>query len=175
MGACQSWNAKASSNLDLEAGLNRIFFKEDAPLTAALLVELGEVLELAPSSIRNATIFNRLLFWCMQHEPTVTRSIPDQQLALCESSLGGIRSRVVSTSPAVDGELVKSELLNAIDMATHGIHRLQYARGAPLSRDTLRENLSKIIGNHENLWLARNRPGGLRESAGHLYQSLSCI
>jgi hypothetical protein len=139
------------------------------------LVELGRVLELAPSTIRNASIFNRLLFWPMQHEETVTRSIPDQQLELCESSLSDIRSRVASVNPAVDGELVKAEMLNAIDMASHGIHRLQYARGAQLSRDYLRENLSQIIGNHEKLWLARNRPGGLRESAGHLYQSLSAI
>ena len=175
MGACQSWNAKASSNLDLEAGLNRIFFKEDSQVTATLLVELGKVLELAPSKIRNASIFNRLLFWDMQHEETITGSIPDRQLELCESSLGDIRSRVTSINPAVEGELVKAEMLNAIDMASHGIHRLQYARGAQLSRDYLRENLSKIIGNHEKLWLARNRPGGLRESAGHLYRSLSDI
>ncbi len=175
MGACQSWNAKISNNLDLEAGLNRIFFKEDSPLTATLLVELGKVLELAPSKISNASIFNRLLFWSMQHEPTVTRTIPDEQLALCESALSDIRSRIVSINPAVDGELVQAEMLNAIEMATHGIHRLQYLRGAQLSRDFLRENLSKIIGNHEKLWLARNRPGGLRESAGYLYQSLSCI
>lgn len=180
MGACQSWNVRASNNLDLADGLNRIFFKESSPLTATLLIELGQVLELAPSKIRNASIFNRLLFWGMQHEPAVIKSIPDYQFELCESTLGDIRSRVAAVNPTVDGELVKAEMLNAIDMATHGIHRLQYTRRAgpgrtQYSREYLREKLSKIIGNHEQLWLARNRPGGLRESSGHLYESLRRI
>lgn len=185
MGACQSWNASASKNLDLVEGLNRIFFRDPAKLIPNLLVELGQVADLAPSKLRNATVFNRLLFWGMEQEPKVTRPVSDAQLEKCASTMADIRARAAFISATAGNDLIKEELLNAIDMATHGINRLQYfrsglsggtrSRRADLSPANLRTNLAQIIGRHERLWLARNRPGGLRESAGHLYQSLGCI
>jgi len=175
MGACQAWNSKGSRDLDVRLGLDRMFFNDPTGATSSLIIELGEVLDLAPSKLRNASIFNKLLFWGMAQEPSATCSIPDQQLEACESALGDIRSRIDTINPGVDGDLVRGELLNAVEMAAHGIHRLQYFRGAQLSREYLRDNLSRIIGRHEALWLSRNRPGGLRESAGHLYKSLDCI
>ncbi|MCZ6501146.1 MAG: family 20 glycosylhydrolase [Gammaproteobacteria bacterium] len=172
IGACQSWNYSGSRKLDIEDGLNSIFFRDATGITSSLLVELGRVLELAPSKIRNATIFNRLLFWDMEQEPAVTQPIPDRQLKQCESALADFRSRVKLIQPGLDGQLLRGELSNAIDMATHGIHRLQAFRGARISHKQLRRNLTGIISSHENLWLARNRPGGLQESAAHLYSSL---
>ncbi len=168
MGACQSWNARASRHLDLADGLNSIFFQEVEPTTAGLLIELGEVLELAPSPIRNASIFNLALFSHRQDESNATRGVPDDQLEACEAAMADIRARLapISTQPAL--EQVKLELGNAIDMACHGIHKLQQSRGAQLSNDYLHANLQKIIGRHESLWLARNRPGGLRESTAYL-------
>ena len=175
MGACHSWNHKNSVNLDLAIGVNTIFFRDPTGLASELLIELGQVLDLAPTKLRNATIFNRLLFWNMKHEPSVTAEIPDSQLELCKSALSDIRSRVETIKPQLDADQIRGELKNAIDMAIHGIHRLQYLRGAQLSREYLRDNLASIIDNHELLWRARNRPGGLRESADRLYQSLNWI
>ena len=175
IGACQSWNHRGSKKLDVELGLNSVFFKDTTGLTSTLLVELGQVLELAPSKIRNATIFNRLLFWNMAHEPSVTQPIPDRQLAQCASALAELRSRVASIQPGEERQLLRGELANAIDMAAHGIHRLQLFRGAKISRQRLRRDLTRIIGRHEHLWLARNRPGGLQESAAHLHAGLESL
>ena len=175
IGACHGWNNRGSRHLDIEVGLNSIFFKGTNGVAAELLLELGRVLQLAPSKIRNATIFNRLLFWKMEHEPSVTRPIPDRQLDQCESALADIRSRVASIHSGVDAQLLRGELSNAIDMATHGIHRLQRFRGAQISTKHLRRNLTGIIRQHEDLWLARNRPGGLAESSAHLYSSLKTL
>ena len=175
IGACQSWNGSGSKNMDVAEGLNTIFLSDSTGLAAEALLKLGQVLDLAPSPIRNATIFNRLLFWPMKNEPTETKGISDKQLEVCESALANIKAEVASFPNNIDGGFLQPEMMNAIDMATHGIHRLQYFRGAQLSRDYLRGNLATIIGDHEKLWLARNRPGGLIESAGRLYQSLDRI
>ena len=56
--------------------------------------------------------------------------------------------------------------------ARHGTHRLLSALGQGPTRSSLRHDLQDIIARYENLWLQRNRPGGLRESAGRLYKSL---
>jgi len=175
IGACQAWNSAGSKNMNVALGLDIIFLKDPSGSAAEVLLKLGRVLEFAPSPIRNATIFNRLLFWEMQHEPCVTKDISDKQLEETESALTSLRIEVESLPAEIDGGYFQPELMNAIDMAAHGIQRLQFFRGARLSRDYLRGNLATIIGNHEKLWLARNRPGGLRESAARLYKSLDCI
>ena len=177
LGACQSWNHKASQSIDLPDLVNRLYFQETEPLTAGLLERMGRVLELAPSKIRNATIFNRLLFWDMKREPQTTQSIPDDSLRACATELTNIRSTLQLTSQSnnLDDGLVVRELQNAIDMAIHGIQRLQYFRGGHVTLPDLRKSLSRIIGCHEELWLARNRPGGLAESTNHLRQSLNSL
>jgi hypothetical protein len=111
----------------------------------------------------------------MKQEPTATQNIPDSQLEACESAFASLKGEVEALSSDIDDGYFRAELLNAIDMASHGIHRLQYFRGAQLEKDYLRGNLSTIIGNHEKIWLARNRPGGLRESVSKLYESLDSI
>lgn len=175
LGACHAWNHRASRKLDVADGLDRIYFKDTQGGSGALLVRLGRALELAPSKIRNATIFNRLMFWSMQHEPSVVQSIPDAQLEDCDIELAAIKSALDSIAPARDADLVRAELGNAIDLARHGIHRLQHFRGSRRQLGPLREELALAIGRHEALWLARNRPGGLHESSNHLRTSLAAL
>ncbi len=173
IGACQSWNSTGSSRLDLVEGLNSTFLKSAADTSADLLVELGKVSDIAPSSLRNATIFNQLLFWDMAKEPESTQSIPNKQLKQCELVLTDIRSQVKQR--VGDDRLFRGELLNATDMAMHGIHRLQVFRDKRIPRKRLRKDLVKVMGRHKNLWLQRNRAGGLEESMSHLQRSLHMI
>ena len=58
-------------------------------------------------------------------------------------------------------------------MASHGTNRLLSALGQGPTRSSLRHDLQAIIARYETLWLQRNRPGGLRESAGQLYGLLA--
>ncbi len=175
IGACQSWNSRGSSRLDLEEGLNLTFLKGGTSCAAGLLVELGKVSDAAQSRLRNATVFNQLLFWDMTEEPESAQSISDKQLKQCELLLADIRSRAKLMSPDADGNPFSGELLNAIDMASHGIHRLQIFRGKKISRNRLRKDLTRIIHRHEDLWLMRNRTGGLEESTAYLQRSLHAI
>ena len=175
LGACHAWHHKGSKNLDVVDGLNRIYFKDASGNTGKLLVALGEVLALAPSPLRNATVFNRLLFWDMLDEPTVVKDITAQQLRACEKALVKLSVDLAGIRPARDAGLIRDELANAIRLAIHGVHRLQYFRGTIKDVSALRTELSIAIGEHERLWLARNRPGGLHESSDHLRRSLTVL
>ncbi|MCB1693770.1 MAG: family 20 glycosylhydrolase [Pseudomonadales bacterium] len=170
MAGCHAWNAKGARAADAADGVDRIFAQDEK--IGTLITDMGRVLELAPSKIRNETIFNRLLFWQMEHEPSAVAGIDDGQLADCDEAFIELDGRL-ATLPS--GSLVADELANAIRLARHGIHRLQYFRGTRKDRRHLREELSVAIGEHERLWLARNRSGGLSESAGHLRQSLTAL
>jgi hypothetical protein len=67
-----------------------------------------------------------------------------------------------------DGKLVKEEILNAIRMAELGVSKAISGLGGKVEKTQMRKDLQKIISMHEELWLARNRIGGLNESSGRL-------
>ena len=129
----------------------------------------------APSKLRNQTIFNRLLFWDMDNEPSAVADIPDTALELCELAFLDLEAMIPEIAPSKDKGLLKKELKNAIRLARHGLHRLQAYRGASIKPSHLRRNLESAIKSHRSLWLARNHPGGLSESCDHLQRSLKAI
>lgn len=170
VGACESWRTGSSQRLNLAELVNWAFIGEANTNTAETLIELGRVLEKAKSPLRNATIFNRLMFWDMTLEPSATQHLVAGQLVDCEQTLVALLAR----PPAQDPTL-RAELQNAIAMAIHGLHRLMYFRGEAVSHQQLRTEITSIIGAHAGLWLARNRPGGLAESLGHLENAANAL
>jgi hypothetical protein len=75
---------------------------------------------------------------------------------------------------APDADLIKAEFRNAVAMARHGARRGLMGMGSKtLDSVAMRHELQRIIARHEALWLARNRPGGLRESSGRLRRLLA--
>lgn len=171
LGACHAWNHKGTRQVDTADGINRMFFENADTHGGELIIRMGQALELAPSKIRNASIFSRLLFWSMQHEPSATRGISDDQLDACDNELADVKSALTGVAGR-HATLVRSEIGNAIDLARHGIHRLQYFRGTRKDLDSLVQELAVGIGRHDALWLARNRPGGLHESSARLRGAL---
>lgn len=173
MGGCHGWNHRASRNLDVADGVNRIFLGNPDSSIGEIIVELGRVQDLNSSDIRNATLFNRLLFWSMHHEPGAARKVSDAELSACLDAFATIEDRL-SRLPDTTGDesMVVNELQNAIAMASHGIRRLQLFRGKSLNPADLRRDLQHIIRRHQSLWRARNRPGGLAESVSHLRAGL---
>ncbi len=174
LGACESWNHKGSRSIDIEDLINQIYFHEPNKAAAKTLIRMGRALELAPSPIRNASIFNRLLFWDTTQEPKEVQQIPNKELSACVGELQDIRStlHLIQTG---DRDTLIPEFENALNMAIHGIERLQYRRNSTAAPAQLRVDLQNIIGRHEQLWLLRNRPGGLAESRSHLKRSLRSL
>tara|TARA_R110002072_G_scaffold31735_5_gene97565 strand:+ start:49407 stop:51215 length:1809 start_codon:yes stop_codon:yes gene_type:complete len=163
VGACESWRQGSSKRLDLADLVNKSFLKETNHRAANHIIRIGKVLELAKSPIRNATIFNRLLFWNMNHEPSATSHLTSEDLGACKEEL-----RALGAYPLAESPLLAAELRNAINMALLGLNKLRFFRGEAVSRQRLRAEMMLIKAEHERLWLARNRPGGLQESLQHL-------
>ncbi len=168
LAACESWRQGSVKTNQLPAMVNRLFLQEPGPGTAETLLDLGRVLNLVQSPLRNATVFNRLLFWQMQHEPSATVKLTDKQLVTSLITLAELSARRKGPD-----SLINAELDNAIAMARHGIERLLFFRQSPgyctaQSRRQLQRDIKVIKHEHEALWLRRNRHGGLRESVAHL-------
>ncbi|MFT7306871.1 MAG: hexosaminidase [Candidatus Azotimanducaceae bacterium] len=170
VGACESWRQGSSARIDLPHLINQSFLKESNTNAAKTIVRLGKVLELARSPLRNATIFNRLLFWNMNHEPSVTSHLSSEELGTCKDEF-----RDLLALPPAESPLLTAEIGNAINMAMHGLDKLRYFRGEAVPKQRLRAEMMTIKAEHERLWLARNRPGGLQESLSHLDQAAEAL
>ncbi|HMO04220.1 MAG TPA: family 20 glycosylhydrolase [Kiritimatiellia bacterium] len=83
--------------------------------------------------------------------------------------------RITATLPTGGSDLEQREIRLAAGLLRHAVQRglaLKQAPGlpAPAAR---RAELAALLAEHEHLWLARNRPGGLPESIAPLQQRLA--
>ena len=173
-GAVQSWCFDANRDVPVADALDRLFFDDAAGALGGLFCELGSVYERVPSERGNRSTFNELLFWDMSHPETQLEGFSDQAFGDCLDRFADLEARLADARPqACDGDLVKAEFINGLAMARHAVHRARAARNPGRDTASLRHELQHIISRHEDLWLARNRRGGLRESSERLRASLT--
>ena len=172
-GAAYSWSFKSNRNADIVAALNRLVFCDQSGASGQLFFDLGRVCELLPVQPENRTTFYSTLFWNMEKVNDVLGGNPPIAFKKCVRRFDDLESQISTMRPQTpDGDLLKSELATAIAMARHGAQRVLAVLGQGTNRAALRHDLQHIIARYEDIWLQRNRPGGLRESSGRLHQAL---
>ncbi|MFA6567893.1 MAG: family 20 glycosylhydrolase [Victivallales bacterium] len=167
-GAAYSWSLKGSIDINIPEAVSRFVFKDSSSILGKVLFGLGKVHEKTGALPANSTIFNHLLFWDMSDKKIIEKlNVKDMESCLRSfHELKEMLSPAHSTSSG--GQLVKEELLNAIRMAEFGVNKAISGLGGKVEKTQMRKALLKMIGMHEELWLARNRIGGLNESSGRL-------
>ncbi len=173
-GAAYSWCFKANAEPDVAAAIDTLIVPDAAGKLGQILMELGQVYELVPKKVGNGTIFNHLLFSDIGTK-RLLEDVTTASLKKCVRRFDQLADRVAEVRlRAEDGELVKAELRNAIAMARLGAERGLAGLDSKYRDDeALRHALQHVISRHEQLWLARNRPGGLNESSGRLRRQLN--
>jgi len=189
LGAGLAWNADLSSapeSLDLPALLDAHAFLDTAGALGRVAYDLGNAYLQAGSPRPNATV----LFWNLIKPerlfspPGVTRQSLEATLAFIERASEPL-GRARPSADALDGACATLELAWARDMLAFSC-RLGIARSQlsdPLALDSvprpqradLARQLGELIERHRELWLARNRPGGLDDSARRLEQLLEAL
>jgi len=168
-GAALSWCAKANDDADLAGALDRMVFHDRTGTLGKLVCDLGRVLELVPRDFGNKTVYQQLLFYEIGNREML-KGVTAASLRKSVARFHKLEEQLADARPeAPDGELVKAELRNAITMARHGAERgLAGREPGKWERAAMRPTLQHIIRRHQELWLARNRPGGLAESTDYL-------
>jgi hypothetical protein len=171
-GACFSWSQAANENLDIAAALEQLCFRDQTGRLGGIFRDAGNVYLLANDPvIHNSTRCNNL-FFRKKHCLDFLKAEP---LRATEKRLRELAEELPATRPAApDGSLIKRELANNLAMALSGIrYGLAELGDAPYSARERRADLAAILGEHEELWLARNRPGGLSTSGKMLRDLIS--
>ncbi|HEU4581311.1 MAG TPA: family 20 glycosylhydrolase [Polyangiaceae bacterium] len=187
LGSGFSWNvasAERATELDVAGLLDRHAFADPTGSLGAVARDLGNAYREAGSLRPNASV----LFWALIRPerlfepPGVTREGLERTLEFVERA----SAPLAAARPALsDGPLLRDELGWARD-ALRFACRLGIERTALTDRDALGTlpgnvraalalDLRKLIERHRALWHARNRPGGLADSAGRLERLLSTL
>jgi hypothetical protein len=173
-GAAYSWCLESNRELCISDALSMHVFNDSAGAMGKLMFDLGNVYQ----AVKSRQFNSAAMFWSFigdEQRKKMYEVITRQEVEETESRLAEIESRLPDARlTANDGALIISEIRNAIAMFRHACHRSRFRlSAAPPAKDALAADLRQIIAEHERLWLARNRPGGLRDSCRRMEARLA--
>jgi hypothetical protein len=186
--AAFAWDAKLELTRErLAHAIDRHLFLDDAGVMGALVLELGDAyLETGCASTNGSALFFLLAF---AGEPLPHARMPGlstEGLVRARRYLLDRRSRIDAIrSRRADAAQLRDELRWMVDLLAFacdfGLARLATPEGSmvsaipPATRADLARRLRPLIAEHRRLWLLRDRPGGLDESAAWLERPLALL
>lgn len=180
LGANYAWNRSEESLENLEFLLNQYVFKDDSGYTAKALLTLGNAYLKADIPNGNANAFHLMLQrykWSMSSQYQ-TKAITKKGLKAAKKEVQkGIKLLHKAQPKSYDAEIILTELEQAAELALFGVqlglYRLKAKDMATVNiskkpKEKLIKELNSLIENHKEVWLIRNREGGLKDSAEKL-------
>ena len=183
-GAAMSWCAAANRDLDLGAALSTHCYDDPTGELGAVVVELGDVhRRLTPQVWNVASLVLPLYFPQLDLGRGPLQGARAEEYDAVDADLDALEARLTRAGARRDdaarlGEELRNAMALVRVLTADARARLEVggalAAVAAPARAALAETLRPVIGEHERLWLARNRPGGLRESRAWLEHLLGC-
>jgi hypothetical protein len=164
-GAAYSWCLETNRALNLPVALSHHAFKDPAGKLGQAAADLGNVYRVCGKfNFNGSALFRLMVLPPNDSEPE--KGLTDEGFAASAAAIDSVMQllqQTAATSPEL--RLVMDEFANAAQMLrlciSIGRHRLKLP-------DAHRVDPEKIAIEHRRLWLARNRPGGLEDSAGRI-------
>ncbi|MBM7842309.1 beta-N-acetylhexosaminidase [Herpetosiphon giganteus] len=166
IGAARAWNALAE--LDVVALLDTVVFADSNKVLGNLVYQLGDVYRAVPPLLHNTSSLFRILQ--ANPEAIANLKLDREDLHNADEILGQLRNDLQNTKPQrADGELCLVELAWAIDLLRHAVQRGLWVLDQQPSEQasSLQTEIDGLIERFQEVWLSRNRPGGLQDSLKH--------
>jgi hypothetical protein len=182
-GAALSWGYEDNVNIDIAAALDTFAFRDAAGVMGKLAYDLGNTYQEPGALVHNGNI----LFWLMQRtladmqESTKRLASDDSRHLVTDKEAFSAKlrhtldyiERVMSPLENAqmdrpDGELIQREFAQGARMLQHAArHTLLQLGDDTYNSANLKADLDDIIREYKDIWLTRNRPGGLEDSVGY--------
>jgi len=171
-GACFSWNYTANRNNDWAWALDYLWSHDQAGVIGDYLLEFGRICDcFAP--MHNCTIYGKALWKNFENMAADAKNVKSKDLKKALQKTLELRERLKAALPAgEDAGLLMDELYNGSYMVEAGLIKMLLIKGKEVELQEMLDLYRRFIGKHSQLWLARNRPGGLYESSKHLRGAL---
>lgn len=178
-GAAMAWCGETNRDLPLAEALDRHVFADGSGVMGRALLGLGNAYLDAGALPKNASALALLLLF-------PDRPLDEGRLAgITREALERTDGRIARVAATLDREqmdrddagLVAAEVRLSARILGHacrvGIARLDAGGGPPESlpasiRGALGDEWEEIVADYRRIWLERNRPGGLADSAGRM-------
>lgn len=187
-GAGTSWAFDQNVNMNIPAVLDSFAFQDKAGIMGKLVYDLGNIYQQTGLLLMNSSI----LFWAyLIPINSVTRSEAPDRIKKWFIKIKKLPAKVHETIRYIDeltssldqvqmmcsdAALIVEELRFTSDMLKHGAHRLlAFIDKQAVNRDDLADELSILAERYRELWLARNREGGLDDSVKRLTGRLTAM
>lgn len=167
--------------------LDRCVYEDDARAIAGIVLDLGTAgLQTGATSTNGTPLFFLLAFAREPLPHPRIEGLTDAGLVRARAALESLMPRIAAVrSRRPDAELLRDELAFAQQLLVFacdfGRARLQAPASSPVSsieprvRAALANRLAPLVTEHRRLWLERDRPGGLAESAAWLERVLALL
>ncbi len=174
-GAAWSWCVDSARSLDLSAAMNLHLFQDPTGVMADAIMDLGRAYLHVGVQVPNSSVLFRLLI--NPASDTLPEGVTAESLRSTVEFIDAAAARA-ATAPLqiTDAALVRDEVANGARMLRHACQRGICLYGVEPDahiRGSLLEDLVWVLGEHRRLWMARNREGGLQDSAARLQERLS--
>jgi hypothetical protein len=170
-GAAYSWSLEANADRDIAAALDIHAFRDTAGAIGRLAYDLGNVYRTEGLKRHNSSV----LFWVLQWPADQLRANAAEASGpeVFERASAAIDQIMASLDRArmrrPDAALIGREFELAAWMMRHACRRARFVLGAgDTPGGDLDRDMGALIEEYRAVWLARNRPGGLADSAGRL-------
>jgi len=166
-GAAYSWSYQANQNLDIKAALDRYAFQDTTNLLGKVAYDLGNIYHQIGIEPNNSSVLFEILQrpiqeWKGYLEPDKAISVLRHTLDAIDKVAGNISN---ATSTRYDKRLLEREFTLTANLLRHACLRGLFGFGSSsFSIRFLSVDLQKIVDEFTDIWLLRNRPGGLRDS-----------
>ena len=173
-GAAYAWCYESNKNVDLPHALDVHIFRDSTAVMGKLMYDFGNIYQAVKTPMGMST----RLFWSLlggEDRRKLWEVITKEEFDTAEARLRQIVSRVdAARMDRSDAQLITDEVRNAAAMLLFACHHGRWRLGVEqMPVDALKAFLRNVIDAHRNLWLARNRWGGLTDSCRQLEARLA--
>ncbi|MEN9937638.1 MAG: hypothetical protein RLZZ387_4217 [Chloroflexota bacterium] len=172
-GAALAWALDANRGMDVAGVVSRHAFGDHTGTMGRVAYDLGNVYRHVGYEVGNSSA----LFWVLHGLQGLPGELSLPPGLTLDAALAAIDAAVAPLASArmtrKDAPLVAREFEWAARVLRHACRRGQLIQeplgpGAAAHRRLLDEDMREIMREHEQLWLARSRPGGLPDSLARL-------
>ncbi|WP_379154387.1 family 20 glycosylhydrolase [Paenibacillus sp. sgz5001063] len=176
-GAAVAWNVENNLEADVAAYLNTAVFHDRSGTIGRLLLDLGNYYKYESGVVRPNDTEMSMLLRSPLHQIQLVSKLTDEHLDQLEQYIEGIDLQLDQLELGCgDARLVLEELQNGIHFVQHAVQlariKKQLAKGDKLLDPALIQrqikDLDLLLHHYRQLWIQRNRPGGLEQSVSKL-------
>lgn len=174
-GALYAWNCKDVQRSDIIKATNVFFVQGEDTSLVEVLYDLGNLYKCFIRKHDNHTDINSL-FFDISDTNTSLEGLKNEELEKTLTALNTLLQKLrTSTFISSKGAQIKEEIQLNIQMASVGLRWGINILNNNKDMSDIVLLLQKIIGQHEKIWLKRNKEGGLYESSEWLREKLKMI